>query len=161
MLDAEETSAERCEKRPNESPQMRLPSPASRPAAGIAALSMFAAIAVAWLPWVRTGSRTRNSYEVFRSAQRLGLEELTPLRVLWFVIPVIAAAAVLAGVANQTRVFGLLAAFVGVTVAIAGLLVAISGAGAGSAPLLAVAVGLAAMVSGVLLVRNPQGPSLV
>lgn len=151
----------RCEKQLDEGRQMKVPPPAGRPAAGIAALSMLAAIGVAWLPWVRTGSRNRNSYEVFRSAQRLGLEELTPLRVLWFVVPVVAAAAVLAGVASQTRLFGLLAAFVGVTVAIAGLVVTISGAGAGIAPLLAVGVGLAAMVSGVLLVRNPQGPSFV
>ncbi len=43
---------------------------------------------VGWLGWVESGSVVRNSYEMFRAAQRLGLDVLTPLRVVWFLVPV-------------------------------------------------------------------------
>ena len=45
--------------------------------------------AVGQLGLIRTGSATRNSYEMLRSAQRLCLDELTPLRVVWFLVPVV------------------------------------------------------------------------
>lgn len=46
-------------------------------------------IAVAWLTWVKVGASTRNSYEVFRSAQRFNLEALDPVRFAWFFAPVL------------------------------------------------------------------------
>ena len=54
--------------------------------AGLPAAGMVLAMQ---LEWVRSGSATRNSYEMFRSAQRLGLDELTPFRVVWFLVPVL------------------------------------------------------------------------
>ncbi len=43
-----------------------------------------------WLTWTVSGSAERNSYASLRAAQRLGIEQLTPFRVVWFCVPVAA-----------------------------------------------------------------------
>jgi len=48
-----------------------------------------------WAPWVRTGQTTRSSFEAFRALQTLGLDQLTPLRVIWWLLPVLFAAVAL------------------------------------------------------------------
>jgi hypothetical protein len=120
-------------------------------------LVMGAAVAVPWMEWVRTGSAVRNSYEVFRSAQRLGLEELTPIRVLWFLLPVLAVAGSFFGVLGWYRWFAAVATFVGLVIGGAGLAVALSTAGAGAGPWSAVAIGVCALGVSIWLVREPQG----
>lgn len=57
---------------------------------GAAVLSAALLGASLWLPWVRLGGGTRTSFGAFRSAQRLGLDDLAPLRVAWFLVPVLA-----------------------------------------------------------------------
>ncbi len=99
------------------------------------------------LEWVRLGSAGRNSYEMFRSAQRLGLDQLTPFRVVWFVLPVLCLGAVLT-VGLDRR--GTAAFFLGVASTISvgvGLAVVTSGAGAGLGAPLAVFAGGVGLVS--------------
>ncbi len=131
---------------------------APRPVAVVVAAAMVASIGLAWLPWIETGDTRRNSYEMFRSAQRLGLEQLTPIRVLWFLMPVIAGAAILAGLVGFRRVTGLLSILVGLVVGLVGFIVALSDAAVAVAPSLAAMVGVAAIGSGGFLLRNSQGP---
>lgn len=68
-----------------------------------------------WPTWTISGSATRNSYASLRAAQVLGIEQLTPLRVVWFVTPVASAAVVLllvAGAFRSASAVGLLTAAV-------------------------------------------------
>jgi hypothetical protein len=55
------------------------------------AAGMAASLAVAgmWLPWFRSGESARSSFAAFRAAQLLGIEWITPLRILWFLLPVV------------------------------------------------------------------------
>ncbi len=70
--------------------------------AALAACSLVSAGA-SLLGWTVSGSKVRNSYETFRSAQRLGLDQLTPFRVLWFLVPVICLAVLVAVAAKMNR----------------------------------------------------------
>ena len=68
------------------------------PASSFRVLSCIAALVGAvsgWLTWTISGSATRNSYESLRAAQRLGIDELTPFRIVWFCVPVAVLALVL------------------------------------------------------------------
>lgn len=78
---------------------------------GVAAL---AGAVAGWPTWTVSGSATRNSYASLRAAQVLGIDQLTPFRVIWFLVPVAAAAVVLLLVAGAVRV----AALVGIASAI-------------------------------------------
>lgn len=42
-----------------------------------------------WLPWFRSGEAMRNSFAAFRAAQILGIEWITPVRIIWFLLPVL------------------------------------------------------------------------
>lgn len=44
-----------------------------------------------FLGWYRSGTRLRNSFEMMRVPQQLGLEGFTTVRLLWFLLPVLAA----------------------------------------------------------------------
>ncbi len=57
---------------------------------GALAVALIVGSASGWLTWTRSGSADRNSYGSLRAAQRLGIEELTPFRVVWFCVPVVA-----------------------------------------------------------------------
>lgn len=63
--------------------------------AASAAAFIAAVIAVGsmWLTWFTSGSANRNSFAMFRAAQILGIESITPFRVLWFLLPVVLLAA--------------------------------------------------------------------
>ncbi|MEZ5225699.1 MAG: hypothetical protein R2710_03220 [Acidimicrobiales bacterium] len=78
---------------------------------------------------------------MFRSAQQLGLDELTPFRVVWFLLPVLCLGAVLmAGLARHHVGAAFLAAASIVSVG-AGIAVVSSGLGAGPGAPLAAAAG--------------------
>jgi len=66
-----------------------------------------------WPTWTVSGSATRNSYASLRAAQAIGVEQLTPFRVVWFCVPVAVAALALLLVLRATRS----AAFVGLAIA--------------------------------------------
>jgi hypothetical protein len=87
---------------------------------GIAGLAVL--VAGSFGPWLRSGARSRSSYELFQVADRLGFLGEGALRWLpetWVWVPVLAAIALALHVANRHR----LARGVTAAVAIAGLVV--------------------------------------
>ncbi len=61
--------------------------------AAISFVAAVVAVGAMWLPWFTSGSAGRNSFAMFRAAQLLGIESITPFRVLWFLLPVVLLAA--------------------------------------------------------------------
>lgn len=126
--------------------------PALAPAGRVLALLSCAAMVVATqLSWVASGSASRNSYEMFRSAQRLGLDQLTPLRVVWFLLPVFCLGAVLMIALSHLRTaaaFVVLSSIIGLVVA--GIVLA-SGRASGAGAALALAGSLGGVASAALL----------
>ncbi len=109
------------------------------------------------LEWVRSGSATRNSYEMFRSAQRLGLDELTPFRVVWFLMPVLCLGSLLMiGLARHHASASFLgAAFLGAASLVSlgvGVAVLTSGLGVGLGAPLATGSGAVGLLAVVVLV---------
>lgn len=110
---------------------MTVHAPLGRRAAPFAAMAAGGLVAVfgSFLPWVRTGSRSRNSYDVFRVVGRLGFAPDGPAATAmrwWPIVPLLAAAAVVAvwwGWARAGGVIGIVAAVyagvIGVAVAAA------------------------------------------
>lgn len=64
-----------------------------RVATGATVLAAAVAVGAMWGPWFASGSATRNSFGLFRAAQILGIEWVTPYRVAWFLLPIVLAAA--------------------------------------------------------------------
>lgn len=108
-------------------------------------------LVVGQLAWMRTGTATRNSYELFRSAQRLGLDELTPFRVVWYLLPVATLAFGLCLASKKRRLAGLVVAVQSVVVIAAGITVWVVGLGIGIGPKLAIPAGLVGLAGGALL----------
>lgn len=48
-----------------------------------------------WFTWTLSGSATRDSFASLRAAQILGIDQLTPFRVVWFLVPVACAATII------------------------------------------------------------------
>ncbi len=108
-------------------------------------------LVVGQLAWMRTGTADRNSYELFRSAQRLGLDELTPFRVVWYLLPAATLAFGLCLASQQRRLAGLVIAVQSVVVVAAGIAVWVVGLGVGIGPKLAIPSGLVGLAGGILL----------
>ena len=96
-------------------------------AVGFAVLSAVALV----LPWVRTGSRSRSSIEMIASAGALDVIEGTTKAIvvlLWFCIPLLVAAALIAFAAGRLRLLaGLILPLGPILGAIVGLLRAVGG----------------------------------
>jgi hypothetical protein len=130
---------------------MRRPAPVD-----IAASSLALGMAgVGQLAWIRSGSARRNSYEMLRSAQRLGLHELTPLRVVWYLLPVASLVVILLVVLGRRRVAALVVTFEAVVVGLAGSIAWTSGLAAGLGAPVATALGGAGLLVGGLLFAHP------
>ncbi len=71
-----------------------------------------------WLPWFRSGQSARNSFAAFRAAQILGIEWITPLRILWFLLPVLLLVALVCFVAGLPNVAASLLGVLGIILAI-------------------------------------------
>ncbi len=69
------------------------------PAVGAGAIT----VGAMWMPWFRSGSAPRSSFDVFRAAQILGVEWATPFRVFWFLLPVVFLAATVAWLFGMAR----------------------------------------------------------
>ena len=108
-------------------------------------------LVVGQVPWMRTGAATRNSYELFRSAQRLGLDELTPFRVVWYLLPVATLAFGLCLASKQRRRAGLVVALQSLVVIAGGIAVWAVGLGVEIGPKLAIPAGVVGFAGGVLL----------
>jgi len=107
---------------------------------------------VGWLTWIKVGASTRNSYEVFRSAQRFQLEQLDPLRFAWFMAPVLTLVCFLLlsiGLWRWAAVIGMIQS---VFVGLIGLAVLIIGVNTGLGPIVAVFVGTVGLCVGVGLI---------
>lgn len=89
----------------------------------VVGVALVAAVAVTFAPWLRTGEARRDSHELVRSAERLGVFEdpwAGIVRVGWTLLPVVAALGVLALVCGWRR-SGLAAALtVGATLLLVG-----------------------------------------
>ncbi len=111
---------------------------------------------VSWLTWVKVGASERNSYEVFRTAQRFDLEALDPLRFVWFMSPVATLACLLLVAIQMRRPAGLLVLFQSILVAAVGLAVLLVGVESGLGPLLGFASGITGIGLGAsaLMSRN-------
>ena len=110
-------------------------------------------VAGTFLPWIRSGTVWRNSYEVWQSADRLGVIEGRPaetLHLVWFLLPLGAAGLLVAVALDRPRLSAGLAGVMG-ALAVLGAVVALiaplpTGAGPsvtllGGIVLLAAAVG--------------------
>ena len=119
-------------------------------------MSSLVSAAASLLGWTVSGSKVRNSYETFRSAQRLGLDELTPFRVLWFLIPVVALAVLAAIAARMLRLAGGLLIAQCLVIAIVGLVVIAAPLPTASGPFVALASGVVGIAVGLVAVRKPS-----
>lgn len=128
-----------------------------RPLEAALAAATIANIGVAWLTWVKVGASTRNSYEVFRTAQRFNLEAIDPLRFAWFMAPVATLACLLLIGLRLSRAAAVLALIQSLLVASVSAAVLIIGVDTGSGPIvgaLASCVGIGLAIA-VFLSSNP------
>ncbi len=147
---------------------MSLPSPPEEPSLRrrawptVAVAAMVGSVVVAWLPWFRSGQETRNSYEALRSAQRLGIDQLTPFRVVWFLVPVAALAAIGLLALTHRRSAAAVVGATGVVVVAAAVSVLIVGVDTAAGVWSALIVGIVAVIAAVALVaegvRSSTGP---
>lgn len=82
---------------------------------GVVGVAAACGAVAGWPTWTVSGSATRNSYASLRAAQAIGIDQLTPFRVVWFLVPVAAAAVVLlllAGASRSASVVGILTSIV-------------------------------------------------
>ncbi len=85
----------------------------------IVGVAMVGVIAVTFAPWLRSGEARRDSHELVRTAERLGVFEgawATAVRVSWAVLPIVAALGVLALVRGRRRIGFAAGVLVGVVV---------------------------------------------
>ncbi len=122
----------------------------------VVATTSLGCLGASLLGWVVSGAKTRDSYETFRSAQRLGLDDLTPYRVLWFLVPVFTVALVVALVANWVRLAGGLLLVQSLVVGVGGLVVWLSSVPTASGPWVAAIMGgIGLMVAALALMSRP------
>ena len=111
-----------------------------------------------WLPWVYFGSASRTSFGVFRSAQALGLDELAPFRVGWYLLPVVALAALGVAALGHIRTAAVLLIVLALLLGIPALVVVVAGLSAwGSKLALAVSVAAAGVGVAAMIARPDLG----
>lgn len=111
----------------------------------------------AFLPWVRSGASSRDSFGVVRAARRLGVVDSDALRTalaLWYLVPLMAAVVVLLLALRRERSAGVVAVAFGLVVLVVSLMVATSSADLGVGPAVASAAGVTVALGGVLVVRT-------
>ena len=107
-----------------------------------------------WAPWLMAGTATRNSFAVFRALQAVGLDHLTPIRVFWFLLPVLLGAVALAAVVGRLTGAGFGLGIVAAIVSIAAWAAVTGGSSAWGAQATLIS-GLAGIgVSSLILVRR-------
>lgn len=98
-----------------------------------------------WLPWFTSGSAGKNSFAMFRAAQILGIETITPFRVVWFLLPVVLLAIGVTYVFGLTRPASAALALLGAIFVILGI-VALSALGTHTGSAAATVAGLCTIV---------------
>jgi hypothetical protein len=126
------------------------------------AVVLAAVVAATFAPWYRSGAVDRSSYEVVRSAVRLGVlgEGAQPaVARLWAFVPLGAAGALLALARGRRRAAGALAALVGLSIgALAVVVLRVPGAAWGASFALVAAAGLVIAAAAVTFVDLEVGP---
>lgn len=114
-----------------------------------AGLGLLAA-AVTALPWGRSGQRWRSSYEVVDVADRAGVvpDDLAPLAPLWYLVPALAGAVLVAAALRRHRIAGVLATTLGALVGTGSVLVARSPLVAAASVPVAAVLGVATALCG-------------
>ncbi|MFW2382015.1 MAG: hypothetical protein ACN4GZ_09670 [Acidimicrobiales bacterium] len=124
-----------------------------------ASLGSAAMIVAMFLGWFRSGTTMRNSFEMFRIPQQLGLEGFTTIRLLWFLMPVFAAGVVgfiALGRNGPATLLSALQGLVGLTV---GIIVLFSDLDSGLGPFLATGSGLVLIASSIGMLVTAGDPS--
>jgi drug/metabolite transporter (DMT)-like permease len=132
----------------------------ARPVAvGVAVAGIVGTVAAAFLTWTVSGAATRNSFASVRTARLLDSGDhaaVSALLGIWYAVPALAAATVLALVLGRRRWAGAGAIVVGVlAIALAGAVLAAPIAH-GAGPVVALATGVAALAGGVALARSAR-----
>lgn len=102
---------------------MRPPSRTARVVDVAVGVALVAAIAVTFAPWLRSGEARRDSHELVRTAERLGVFDgvaATAVRVSWAFLPFVAALGILALVRGWRRTGCAAAVTVGVVLVLVG-----------------------------------------
>ena len=122
---------------------------------GVVAAALVVGSASAWLTWTQSGSANRNSYGSLRAAQRLGIEQLTPFRVVWFCVPIVALAVVILLVVGFRRSGLGLAVLAGLTLLAFGGGMLLTPVASGLGPWVACICGIVVLVfSGLLFAQG-------
>jgi len=113
-------------------------------------------VAVAFMPWIQTGHRSRNSFETIRTADLLDLVNGAGRVALrsWYLVPLLAAAVGLAAALDRPRVVVVLGAVLAVAALSASLVVLRSGVHVGPGPYLGAVSGTVTGVGVVLTARS-------
>jgi hypothetical protein len=123
---------------------------------GLLLLAAVALVVGTFLPWLRSGAVWRNSYEVWQSADRLGVVEgraAETLHVVWFLLPLGAAGLLVTVALDRPRPSAALALVMG-ALAVLGAAVALT------APLPTGTGPLVTLVGGGLLVAASLGTAV-
>ncbi len=120
------------------------------------AMCSLVSVAASLLGWTVSGSKVRNSYETFRSAQRLGLDELTPFRVVWFLVPVVCLAVLVAVATRMLRLAGILLIAQCLVIASVGLVVIAAPLPTASGPFVALVSGVVGIAIGFVALLKPS-----
>ena len=119
-----------------------------RLALGVGGTAAMLELVAGQLEWVRIGATGRNSYELFRSAQRLGLDQLTAFRVIWFLVPVATLAFGLCLVARRPALAGWVILAQSLVAGAAGLAVLTTGLDPGPGVMLVIPSGIVGVGAG-------------
>lgn len=116
----------------------------------VGALSL-ASCASTVVGWTISGQRSRNSYATLQSAQRLGLDELAPFRVIWFLVPVLVLLVLIGLAQHWWRAVAIMAGTQFLVVCVGAVVVINSPLPVGPGPTVALVVGLPGLLASLAL----------
>ncbi len=126
----------------------------------VASGAALAVVVSMFLGWFKSGSRMRNSFEMFRIPQQLGLDGFTGVRVIWFLLPILAIGVIGFSVLQRRLVAAACACLISMIGIGVGGIVLFSSLDTGTGPLLAVVAGFVGLGSGILLAITSNPPAI-
>jgi hypothetical protein len=124
-----------------------------------ASVGSVAMVVAMFLGWFQSGTRMRNSFEMFRIPQQLGLDGFATVRLVWFLVPVMAAGVigfVALGRNGPATVLSAVQGVIGLTI---GIIVLFSELDSGLGPSLAAGAGLLLLASALGMFLTAGTPS--
>lgn len=103
-----------------------------------------------FLGWYRSGTRMRNSFEMMRVPQELGLDGFATIRLVWFLLPVVAGGVIGFSVLGRRRLAAGLLALQSLVAVVVAAVVAASSIDAGIGPAVTATAALAGLVAAVV-----------